>query len=233
VNYAVGFSPQSVVIADFNGDGKLDLAVANRVGNGIPPYFISILLGNGDGTFQPQVAHGVPDNPSYLAVADFNGDGKPDLAVTQPTDILVLPGKGDGTFGPPVSSPAVVNYYGTPIAVGDLNGDGIPDLVVQGNVLLGNGNFTFRSAPLLPWEGQAAIADFNGDGKPDLAQITTLGVSVSLGNGDGTFNPAGNFLAGNSTWYLTVGNFTGDGKPDVAVANEESDNLSVLLNITP
>src|SRR6266699_918738 len=151
-----GGFPWYVVTADFNGDGKLDLAVSNYGDNSF-----SVLLGNGDGTFQPPRTLPIGTHPALVAVGDFNGDGKPDLAVADygcPLDctsspsntVTVLLGNGNGTFLPGPS--LTVGNGPAGVAVGDFNGDGKPDLVItnhHGNtvtVLLGNGDGTFQPA---------------------------------------------------------------------------------------
>src|SRR5439155_808712 len=155
-NYAVGMAPVSVAVADFNGDGKLDLVVANDdvwdVSNLTYTNGISVLLGNGDGKFQPAVSVGAGTSPRSVAVGDLNNDGKPDLVVANfiSGDVSVLLGKGDGTFQ------AAVNYvagiYPVSVVVSDFNGDGRPDLVVANeesdnvSVMLGKGDGTFQSA---------------------------------------------------------------------------------------
>ncbi len=233
-DYAVGSAPPAVMVADFNGDGKLDLAVTNISSNSV-----SILLGKGDGTFGAPVNFATGNNPLRGVVGDFNGDGKPDLAIPNKfsNNVSVLLGNGDGTFQPAVSyaagnSPVVV-------ALGDFNGDGKLDLAVANlgsgsvSILLGNGDGTFQaavnySAGLYPAES-VTVGDFNGDGKPDLAVANDSTVSVLLGNGDGTFQPAVNYAAGNLPFFIAVGDFNGDGKPDLAVTNYNGGNVSVLL----
>jgi hypothetical protein len=144
--YAAGSSPTAVVVADFNGDARLDMAVANQSSANV-----SVLLGNGDGTLQAAVQYFADAVPRALAVGDFNGDSKPDLAATNfGSGVAVLLGNGDGTFA------AAVEYgAGTvplSIAVADFNGDSKADLVVANaysdnvSILLGNGNGTFRDA---------------------------------------------------------------------------------------
>ncbi len=226
--------PQSVAVADFNGDGKLDLAV--------PAYSLpglDVFLGNGDGTFQaaPPLSALSP-NVGFATVADFNGDGKPDLAITLPDNnsIVVLLGNGDGTFTalPEISVP---NVYA--IAAADLNGDGIPDLVTANpgssslSVLLGKGDGTFAPAISLPVTGQptwVAVGDFNGDGIPDLAATIFGGVNfpgsieIFLGNGDGTFTPlTSEPVVGYDPTCVTAGDFKGNGILDLAVSNLASD----------
>jgi hypothetical protein len=224
VNYAAGSSPSVVAVADFNGDGKLDIAVGNIGDNSNPS--MSILLGNGDGTFQPAVNYSVPCCPSSIVAGDFNEDGKLDLVVA--TDAAsVLLGNGDGTFQPVLNYPAGSNT--ATVAVGDFNGDGHLDLAVANNgsnnvsVLLGNGDGTFQSALDYQVGNQpltVVAGDFNGDGILDLA-VTNLGdntVGVLLGNGNGTFQSDVNYPAAGYPWGMTVGDFNGDGRLDLAVA---------------
>jgi FG-GAP-like repeat/Domain of unknown function (DUF4214) len=246
-NYGVGSQPSAVVVGDFNGDGKPDLAVANAnafaVGNSI-----SVLLNRGDGTFQDPVNFGAGVAPSALAVGDFDGDGKLDLAVvnTFSSNVGVLLGHGDGTFADPV-------FYQTgsqprAITVADFNGDGKPDLAVansQSNtvtILLNRGQGTFQANPTVT-VGTSPVAivaaDFNGDGQPDLAVANAGGfsaadgpnggnVSVLLSNGDGTFQPAVNYAADFAPSALAVGDFDGDGRLDLMAANQGSNTVSLL-----
>jgi FG-GAP-like repeat len=159
--FAVGAYPESVVAADFNGDGKLDLAVSNFGADYYEPGTISILLGNGDGTFQPQATYSTGGlSPTALAVADFNGDGTPDLVVSDITkndagyfcEVAILLGNGDGTLQPavvyPVGTPSSIPAFTGVAAVGDFNHDGKPDLAVGSgsatvSILLGNGDEHF------------------------------------------------------------------------------------------
>jgi YD repeat-containing protein len=188
---AAGASPISVVAGDFNQDGKLDLAVTNSGGLGAGT--VTILLGNGDGTFAQ--ASGSPitvgEMPVSIAVADFNGDGKPDLAVVNENGgtVTILLGNGDGTFNTASRSPFAAGIDPFSIVVGDFNGDGKPDLVwsrVDNTIaiLLGNGDGTFTPAISSPitmsqGTGSIAVADFNGDGTPDLA-VANAGNTISI-----------------------------------------------------
>jgi hypothetical protein len=235
------FSPTTLAVGDFNGDGIPDLAVSE--------FGIDILLGNGDGTFKARVL--APGNLPYIefiAVGDFNGDGKLDLAVaycndtfptTQPGAVEILLGNGDGTFNLAAASPATENTP-TAIATGDFNGDGNLDLAIPNGssntvtILLGNGNGTFTAAAS-PATGNSpsslVVGDFNGDGKPDLAvtNATDNTVTILLGNGDGTFKAAASPVTGNRPSAIAAGDFNGNGKVDLAVANAAGNTITILL----
>src|SRR5439155_1336427 len=233
----------SIAVDDFNGDGVPDLAAAND--GPAPGHTVGrvwILLGRGDGTFRFLVEYGVGNDPRSVAVGDFNGDGKPDLAVANSGSdrVSVLLGKGDGTFQPAVNYGAGADPWS--VVAGDFNHDGKADLAVANinsrnvSVLLGKGDGTFESAVnYRTGTGPRSVAtgDFNGDGKPDLvaANSDSGNVSVLLGNGDGTFQPAVNYCAAAAyPSSVAVGDSNGDGKADLAVANDTSGTISVLLN---
>ncbi len=234
-SFAVGLTPYSVAVGDFNGDGKPDLATANFGGG-----TVSVLLGNGNGTFGPATDFKVGSNPFSIAVGDFNGDGIPDLAVANngSNTVSVLLGNGNGTLRPATDFKVGSNPFS--IAVGDFNGDGTPDLAVANrddnnvSVLLGNGDGSFSPGQSVP-AGRAplsvAVGDFNRDGIPDLAVANGFdnNVSVLLGNGDGTFQAATNYAVGVQPFSIAVGDFNGDGTPDLAVSNGVSGTVSVLL----
>jgi hypothetical protein len=213
-----GVVAESVAVADVNGDGKPDLVVANCgsqfdcFGEGL----IGILLGNGDGTFQPVATYGTGGGFALsVAVGDLNGDGKPDLVVANYYtygygSLEVLMGNGDGTFqtAVPYFSGASGPYS---VAVADLNGDGKLDVIVANcsksglsgcpsgdgavSVLLGNGDGTLQSYEIYDsggaWARSLAVADVNGDGKLDILVANGFSCTVGelLGNGDGTFQP--------------------------------------------
>jgi hypothetical protein len=201
---------------------------------------VSVLFGNGDGTFGPAVNLAVGSGASSVSVGDFNHDGKLDLAVTLALSdtVAILLGNGDGTFQPPVTYPT----GGRPeaLAVGDFNGDGSLDLAVGSfapnivSVLLGNGDGTFQTHVDYAAGGtpeSLTVADLNGDGKLDLAVAneTSNSVSILLGNGDGTFQPHVDYPTGTEPYGLTTGDFNGDGKVDLAVVNAADSTVSLLL----
>ena len=237
--FGAGSNPYNVVVADFNNDGIPDLAMPDESGTNV-----SVLLGNGDGTFGPALNNPVGNAPYSVAVGDFNNDGIPDLVVANYGDdtITVLLGVGDGTFT--ALTPVGAGSYPSAVAVGDFNNDGNLDVAVADysggpgsmSILLGNGNGTFQAAVgyaagIGPYG--IAVADFNGDGFLDVvvANAFSYNVSVLTGNGDGTFNSQVTYpvnLASNNAWGVAVGDFDGDGFPDIAVAS--SGNVSVLMN---
>lgn len=239
VNYNAGTGcPIAIAAADFNGDGKLDLAITNNAASSI-----AILLGNGDGTFNAPVSYALASGVgSFIATGDFNGDGKLDLAVGAGLGASVLLGKGDGTFQAPVFYAASAGGGG--LVVGDFNGDGKLDMAIGNDlggsppptvsVLLGKGDGTFQTFVDYAIGGNSAalaIGDFNGDGKPDLAAATgpTSTVAILLNNGNGTFASPLQFGAGDSVTYVTTGDFNGDGKLDLAVSDGVTDTVAILL----
>jgi uncharacterized protein (TIGR03437 family) len=199
-----------------------------------------VLLGNGDGTFRTAVNYNVGNSPASIAVGDFNGDGKADVAVVNynSNNLTVLLGNGNGTFQAAVNYPVGNNPLS--VAVGDFNADGKVDLAVanqSGNnvsVLLGNGDGTFQAAVNYGAGSSPrslTVGDFNGDGKSDIvaANYGSNNVSVLLGNGDGTFQLSASYNAGTFPASVALGDFNGDGKADLAVANTGSNNVSILL----
>ena len=235
--FPVGLGNLHFVTGDFNGDGNLDLAVIWDGNPGGRFYYntggLEILLGNGDGTFQPPQTYKVGTNPTTLVAADFSGDGRLDLmvATSGSNPLSILLGNGDGTF----QAAQPLNIPQTPyvVAAADFNHDGIPDLFGFGpgnaiSVLLGNGDGTFQPARTYDVGGiprGLAAADFNGDGNLDLAVSVYLGptytdpgrVSVFLGNGDGSFQPPLNLTTPAGPADLAVGDFNGDGALDLAL----------------
>jgi hypothetical protein len=229
---AVGGEPGRPTSADLNGDGHADLAVPVYTNK---KWQVAILLGDGSARFASAapVARLGPYGSDTVAVADFNGDGKADLAVsnTETKGIFVLLGNGSGGFG--TAKTVASRFYGGSLAVADLNRDGKPDLVGASGysnnitVLLGTTTGTFRAAPapivVAGYPHDVATADFNGDGKPDLAVANKLFGTVSLLLGSGTgrfrqavFSPFTTSLLGDvSPAFAGVADLNRDRKPDL------------------
>ena len=237
----------SVAVRDVNGDGKPDIEVAvNTFFDAPGDGSVSVLLGNGDGTFQMAVTYASGGTfADSVAAKDVNGDGKPDLVVSNcgasgtgscaDGTVGVLLGNGDGTFQTAVPYGSG-GSYGWSVAVADVNGDGKRDIVVanldsaNAGVLLGNGDGTFQTAKTYGLGGyyensSVAVMDVNGDGKPDIlvanGNYNSNGtVGVLLGNGDGTFQTVVTFGSGGfDAFSVAVADVNGDGKPDLVVSN--------------
>lgn len=237
-----GNQPAAGATADFNGDGKPDVAVMASLSNAI-----YILLGNGDGTFTAgETIPGIGttacilDNQASncsMTTGDFNNDGKADLAVTSGGDntVIVLLGNGDGTFTQAPGSPITVGNFPEAVRTGDFNNDGTLDLAVANSnddtvtILLGNGNGTFTPSTGSPvptgvFPFYITVADFNRDGIADFATSNEgdSTVTVQLSNGDGTFTQAPGSPIPNLNYnpaQLVAADFNSDGIPDLAVAN--------------
>ena len=242
-NYGVGLIPSSIAVGDFNGDGKLDLAVGSAaVSLTNPQSEISILVNTGSGNFSAGssfVVGPLGSVPISIAAVDFNNDGKLDLAVAlnNTNYIVICQGNGDGTFA--IVGTPVVGNNPVWLAAADFNGDGKIDLIVDNNadntvqVLLGNGDETFSRGATYPTGLQPinlALADLNGDGKQDVAIVNNAdsNVQVLLGQSDGTFR-AGSYSAGASAVSIISGDFNRDGIPDLAIARNDLSTGSILI----
>ncbi len=237
-------APLSIVVGDFNLDGKPDLATASIFSDDV-----TVLLGNGTGGFGAGSTFAVGADPISIAVVDANLDGKPDLTIANATsnDATVLLGNGTGGFAPAPGSPFAVGNDPLSIAVGDFNLDGKPDLTTADQnsdtvtVLLGDGAGGFGAAS--PFAVGAspesvAVGDFNLDGRPDLAtaNVVSSNVTVLLNTCDSVPCPdagvgftSSSFAVGTGPESIAVGDFNLDGKPDLATANFNSNDVTVLL----
>jgi len=258
-----GFDSPAIAATDLNGDGRLDLVVMHNIACFTAPCrsarSITVLLGNGDGTFQTPSEIDVGTGPCSMAVVDLNRDGIKDVAIGGGnTELSVLIGVGNGTF---VRQPVVTLVAGgdpfsasNDVGVGDLNRDGILDLVVplgngHGNAILigdGNGTFQVRSriqidetfAPL-----HVAVADYNRDGLLDIARTMGDGTNGLLqilrGNGDGTFQAPNRYLvpppvSSRGGIMILAGDWNADAKPDIAFVEggAGAPTIDVLTNTT-
>ena len=237
VQYPAGSGPNYPEVLDTRGNGIQDIAVTDFNGNAV-----SVLLGNGDGTFGPPTSYAVGAGPGGIWNTDMNGDGIPDIETANylGNSVSVLLGNGDGTFKPAINTPVSGGPFS--LRVGDYNNDGIPD-IITGNypsstvtVLLGNGDGTFQSAGSLS-TGANPVAiegdDFNRDGNLDFATANQSAntISVFLGNGDGTFQARHDYATGGDFANgIEHQDFNRDGYPDLVVGNTISNTVSVFLN---
>lgn len=239
-NYGTGSNPMSAASGDFNGDGIIDLITANFTNN----RQVSLLIGNGDGTFQPKKDYGDLSKPAVsVADGDLNNDGKLDFAVTNLRfgTISVFLADGNGTF-----SKTDYGAGNTPMfmLIKDFNNDGKLDIGVTNHqyhtvsILLGNGDGTFQSYISYPtgrYPYTIISGDLNGDGKIDIATANQYNntVSVLVGNGDGTFQGHVDYVTGQYPYSITTGDFNGDGAIDLATGNIGDGIIpaaSILLN---
>lgn len=232
-SFAAGISPTNVAIADLNNDGNKDLAVANQISNDV-----SILLGNGNGSFATQTLVVAGSSPYTIVAGKFNADSNWDLAVANSgsNNLSVLLGNGNGTFGPPVnffvgSSPISVN-------AGDFNNDSKTDLAVANfggffsgtiSILIGNGNGGFTNGTNLRTRSQpsyVAVGRMNSDANDDLvvANFGSNSLSIYLGNGSGTFGLLQNVSVPSPVW-IELAQLDGDGVIDMAIASYNADAL--------
>ncbi len=219
--------PVSAAAGDFNKDGRLDLVV------GLQQY-VAILAGKGDGTFAAPVSI-LDEADGRIHSADFNGDGRPDVAVALSSgEVAVLTGNGSGTFN-------LAGRYGVSplpqyVTSGDFDRDGHLDLAVSGfmavSVLRGNGNGTFGAARhwVLGHQPKTiVVADVNHDGAFDIVAgegfdqvlmpvVDTGYMGILLGNGDGTFIGAELTLIDSGAGGLAMGDFNGDGRLDAVTS---------------
>jgi subtilase family serine protease len=238
-------TPFGLAVADLNGDGIPDIVTSDAQ---FGPSTSSVYIGNGDGTFRQAVAYPTGYFSDGVAVADFNNDGIPDIAVTNQGDtgsngsVSILLGNGDGTFQPQMKFRTTL-YTSFGVA-GDFNHDGVTDLaildILYGNVQIayGNGDGTFTTGPLYPgipsgnyYPFDLKIGDLNKDGNLDLVVVDNWGgnLGLLLGNSDGTFQPAQFYPVGNQPWNVAIGDMNNDGKPDFVVSNYGDNTVGVLL----
>jgi hypothetical protein len=231
INLPISSIPYNLVAADFNLDGNLDVAAGLQTTQGVTVYG-----GKGDGTFTVVSQTSIGADAIQTYTADFNGDSKPDLAVTTDNGVSILLGNGDGNFQPVQN----IFPFDSVLGVGDFNGDGKMDLAIEVGsgvgIALGNGDGTFQSPlnvayvpAILSFYG-TSVGDFNGDGKPDLAFTSEFEwVSILPGNGDGTFGQRIDLPTGSSNWSFATADFSGNGGLDLAVGVVPGNSPSLVL----
>ncbi|MFZ2726866.1 MAG: DUF4347 domain-containing protein [Methylococcaceae bacterium] len=231
----LGANSKTIVSADFNKDGNIDLATTNANNQ------VTVFLGNGSGGFTNSATIAVGANPLSLISTDFNNDGKLDLVTTNYNDnnISLLTGNGDGSFSATTFTPVALSNNPSTIVSGDFNGDNKTDFAIVCDsinleICLGDGSTNFPVSSTISLGDVASsiiTVDVNGDTKLDL--ITTNynkhSVSVRLGNGDGSFGVSNSFTVANYPSGLISADFNGDGFLDLATANSSNNSVSILL----
>jgi hypothetical protein len=256
--FATGNAPNSVAVADFNGDGKPDLVVANQNDNTVSVLLNTTAAGATTTSFAPPQTFATGSEPTYVMVTDVNRDGKPDLVVANAHSNSVSVLLNTTAAGASTPSFAAQQTFATgtfpdSLAVADFNGDGKPDLVVANDLsntmsVLLNTTATGASTPSFTIQetfatggdpASVAVADFNGDGKPDLVVANNASHTVSVllntttpGASNSSFTAQQTFAIGILPFSVTVADVNGDGSPDLVVANSNSNTVSVLLNTT-
>lgn len=235
----VGRGPRGVALADFDGDGNLDVATAIS-GGWTDTNQVNVLRGRGDGTFESPAWYAVGMAPAWIAAGDINADGKPDLVTANAgpgangTTCSVLTNLGDGTFA--AAAPCAVGSYPGFVLLADLNADGKLDLAAANrgslsiSLAIGRGDGAFEPATSLPvpmGATQIAAGDFNGDGFADLAVLGgnygSGAVSLFLGSEAGLFTDKGVCSVGTALQAIALSDLDGDSKPDLAVSGDYDD----------
>ncbi|HYQ88774.1 MAG TPA: T9SS type A sorting domain-containing protein [Candidatus Binatia bacterium] len=233
-----------LAVGDVSGDGTPDLLLVNGQGGQFVST-VAVLLGVGDGTFQPRADDRTQDYPSYVAIGDLNADGRPDILTANDwsATVSILPGHGDGTFAPHQEYGASGWCFSA--GIGDVNGDGRPDIVSgdfpttpgsQGvaTVYLGNADGTFQARNSYETHRQPVdlvVADLDSDGRPDVATAdwdVNL-TSVLFGNGDGSCQERRDYDADWNARFVASGDLDGDGRADFLLVNE-SGTINILLS---
>lgn len=242
LQFAAGTGPVSLVAADFNRDGQLDLAAASR-----GSHNLTVLMGDGKGSFAAAVPYalGAQSDPWDVVAADFNRDGKLDLACADPTDgaVHILLGDGSGRFGAEATFATSTDQRG--LAAGDFNNDGKLDLAVANgqegslSILLGDGSGRLGMPTTIPiginnmeFHATVTVSDFDGDRNLDLAYVNAADRQIVLlaGTGTGSFPSQIKIPVGTQPTSLQLFDWNGDGKRDLTISNYGDDTVGVLLN---